>query len=61
MFWNSIITKAREEDNYPMSEVGCSFCPYHKVCTAGNEAAAMYTLESEYNLRPWDHMRIGQD
>jgi len=57
-FYVDIIRQAREKDRYPMSEVGCSFCPYHQVCASNNEAAMMYQLESNYSVRPWDNTKI---
>lgn len=61
IFWNSVISKAREEDHYPMSEVACSFCPYHQVCKQGNEQSQMYQLESNYTIRPWDNTKVGDE
>lgn len=60
IFWNKIVTMSREEDHYPMSEVNCSFCPYHLVCKQGSEAGQVYQLETAYDLRPWDYQRIGE-
>jgi PD-(D/E)XK nuclease superfamily len=60
-FWMKVLELAREEDNYPMSEVGCSFCQFHEVCTAPNEAKAINLLENKYNLRPWDHTKVGAE
>ncbi len=58
MFWKKVIDMSREADIYPMTEVSCSFCPYHQVCTSNNEAAMMNQLKSEYVVRPWDNTKI---
>jgi PD-(D/E)XK nuclease superfamily protein len=60
-FWVKILDQARAEDNYPMSEKTCSFCNFHEVCNARTESEATYLLKTKYNLRPWDHTRVGAD
>lgn len=61
MFFKKIIDSCREEDTWPMEEVGCSFCEYHSVCKQGNEAGMMYQLETQFKVSPWDNTRIGMD
>lgn len=61
MMWVKILDMCREEDNYPMSEKNCSFCQFHAVCTSGSEGAAMAQLKANFNFRPWDHTKVGQD
>lgn len=61
MFFKRIIDTAREEDTWPMEEVGCSFCPYHVVCKQPSEAAMMYQLETSFNVSPWDNTKVGHD
>lgn len=58
IFFKKVIDMAREEDRYPMTEVSCSFCQFHQVCTANNEAAMVNILKSEYVVRPWDNQKI---
>lgn len=60
IFWNQILTKARNEDHYPMTEAQCPFCPYHSVCKQSNEASMMYQLETSFKVRPWDNTKIGE-
>lgn len=60
-FYKRIIDMCREEDIWPMMEVGCSFCPYHSVCKQSSEASMMYQLETQFTLRPWDHSKVGHD
>lgn len=61
MFYKQIIDMAREKDIWPMEEVSCSFCPYHKVCKQNSESSQMYQLETGYKVRPWDNTKVGHD
>lgn len=56
--FNKIISLSRNEDVWPMQEVGCPFCPYHSVCKLPSEAAQMAQLDAEYVTRPWDNTTI---
>lgn len=51
----------REEDVWPMHEASCAFCPYHSVCTKSTEAGMMAQLEQNFNVRPWDFNKVGND
>lgn len=59
--WTEKIANSRKNDSYEMAEVHCPFCPFHMVCTAGNENAMMATLESKYKIEPWDHQNIDNE
>lgn len=61
MFYKRIIDMCRDEDTWPMEEVGCSFCPYHVVCKQPSESSMMYQLETSYTVRPWDNTKVGHD
>ncbi len=58
IFFNKMLDLCREEDIWPMEEVGCPFCPYHSVCKMPSEAGMMAKLDAEYITRPWDHTNI---
>ena len=58
MMENKLLDLCRENDIWPMEEVGCSFCPYHSVCKMPTEGAMMAKLDQEYMTRPWDHTNI---
>ena len=58
---NKRLAMYREEDNYPMSESNCPFCPFHSVCTKPTEGAMMAQLETHFTVRPWDFTKIGMD
>lgn len=61
IFYKKIIDRCRDEDVYPMQEVGCPFCPFHIVCKQSSEASMMYQLETGFNVRPWDNSKVGVD
>lgn len=61
IFYAKLIAECREADTWPMQEVSCPFCPYHNVCKQGSEASQMYQLETQFNVRPWDHTKVGHD
>jgi hypothetical protein len=50
----------REEDTWPMHEVGCNFCDYRQVCSQPSEAAMEGMLKSHYLLAPWKHEEVDQ-
>lgn len=49
--WNSILADCREKDSWPMSEVGCAWCEYQKVCIKGTEASQVYQIEQNFTRR----------
>jgi len=55
MHWLSLIRKSREEDDYPLNEEACNFCPFHAVCQMPSETARGSVLKSMYKKQIWDH------
>lgn len=49
--WNKELAQCREDDVWPMSEVGCAWCEYQKVCLKGTEASQVYQIEQNYTRR----------
>lgn len=56
--WLDIIDQCRERDNWPMSEANCGFCKYHSVCKQPTDSAIANKLQSEFEIKPWDHRNV---
>ena len=56
---NKMIKICREEDNWPMFDPACPFCPFHSVCTKPTEEGMMAQLETHFKVRPWDNTKVG--
>lgn len=61
IFFNKLLDQCREEDIWPMEEVGCPFCPFHVVCKQSSEASMIYQLETQFHTVPWDHTKVGHE
>ena len=59
--FNKILNVIRNDDQWPMEESNCSFCPYHSVCSRPTERAQMAKLESEFNVEPWNFLERMDD
>lgn len=59
--WRKMLDQCREEDNYPMNEGHCPYCPFHLVCQKPSESAMMTQLESGYAVRVWDPSKADEE
>ncbi len=59
-FWNWILDKARNEDNYPMADNTnhCSFCEYRIVCNGASESSIEHLLKTKYDVSFWDYTTV---
>lgn len=49
--WNKELQQCRETDVWPMTEHGCAWCEYQKVCLKGTEASQVYQIEQNFTRR----------
>lgn len=59
-WWVRQMKSARDEDNYPMNENACAFCPFHRVCKLTSESGMMSELKTYYKHEPWDCTKVTQ-
>lgn len=59
IYWKNAIDYSRENDNYPLNENNCIWCPFHRVCQAQSQMGKEYVLKTEYIFAPWDNVREG--
>lgn len=51
----------REHDKWPMRTHNCSWCDFASVCRKSSEAAMMAELENNFEHKPWDNTKVGQE